>query len=440
MTRLPEGTRSIRVAVSDLNGQARGKRLPVSQLDKVLDGQVRMPLSALNVDILGDDIDGSPLVFESGDRDGLLVPTDQGILTIPWLETPSVLIPTWMSNDDGTPFDGDPRHALDRVLSRYADRGWHVIAATEMEFFLADDSGDTLRPPPSPRSGKRRLGGEILSLRALDAHDRFFGELYAAAEAMGLPTDTATSEAGVAQFEINLLHGPAMKAADEAWLFKLLVKGLARQHDMVATFHAKPYPDEAGSGMHVHFSVLDDDGRNVFDDGTDTGSDTLRHAVAGCLEALTASTLIFAPHGPSFDRLVPNAHAPTGIGWAYENRTAAVRIPSGPGAARRIEHRVAGGDTNPYLVFAAILGAALDGIERKAVPPEPLTGNAYEAKLKQIPASWDEAIQAFAASDMLKRILPAALIRNFLATKRQERDGYDDLTSDEIMDHYLDTV
>ena len=121
---------------------------------------------------------------------------------------------------------------------------------------------------------------------------------------------------------------------------------------------AKPYDMWSGNGMHTHFSILDADGKNIFNDGSDKGSDKLRSAVAGCLAALPGSTLIFAPHENSYDRLVPNAHAPTGIGWAYENRTAALRIPASGPAARRIEHRVAGGDVNPYLMIAAILGAA----------------------------------------------------------------------------------
>ncbi|MDP4990506.1 MAG: glutamine synthetase, partial [Marivita lacus] len=130
------------------------------------------------------------------------------------------------------------------------------------------------------------------------------------------------------------------------------------RHGFAASFMAKPYPDYSGSGMHTHFSVLDEQGNNVFDDGGPRGTDMLHHAIAGCLNGMYDSTLLFAPHWNSFDRLVPGAHAPTGIAWAYENRTAAIRVPSGSASARRIEHRVAGGDVNPYLTLAAILGAA----------------------------------------------------------------------------------
>ena len=402
--------RTIRVAASDLNGQARGKRIPARYADKAIEGGTRFPMSVLNLDIWGEDIDASPLVFEHGDRDGVLKPTERGFMPMPWRDAPTALLPIWMFHEDGRPYDGDPRHALKAVLDRYAARGLTPVCAVELEFFLIDDSGRTLQVPPSPRSGKRRVAGEILSLRALDQFDTFFTDLYDACEEMDIPADTAISEAGLGQFEINLMHcDDALRAADDAWLFKMLVKGMARKHGFAASFMAKPYEDYSGSGLHVHFSVLDAEGNNVFDDGGPEGTDTLRHAVAGCLEAMPGSALVFAPHANSFDRMVPGAHAPTGVSWAYENRTSAIRIPSGAPAARRIEHRVAGGDVNPYLMLAAVLGAAISGIEDAATPPAPITGNAYTADLPQIPNSWKSAIDTFEASPQMARIFAASI-------------------------------
>jgi glutamine synthetase len=235
-------------------------------------------------------------------------------------------------------------------------------------------------------------------------------------------------------------QGDALKAADDAWLFKMLVKGLARRHGFAASFMAKPYDLWSGNGMHTHFSILDDQGRNIFDNGKADGTPVLRHAVAGCLAALPGSTLIFAPHENSYDRLVPNAHAPTGIGWAYENRTAALRIPASAAASRRIEHRVAGGDVNPYLMIAAILGAALNGIEQALSPPEPIVGNAYAQGLPQLPATWEDAIESFAQCPHIARIFPAELITNFLMTKRQEIHYMAELSDQEQSELYLDTV
>ncbi|MCA2013927.1 glutamine synthetase family protein [Pararhodobacter sp. CCB-MM2] len=433
--------RTIRVAAADLNGQARGKRVPVRFADKIVDEGTRFPFSVMNLDIWGEDIEDSPLVFDSGDADGVLKPTERGFLPMPWLEAPTALLPIWMFHEDGTPFGGDPRHALARVIEKFHAKGLYPVCATELEFYLIDDSGRELRVPPSPRSGKRRPGADTLALRALDAFDRFFTDLYDCCEAMDIDADTAISEAGWGQFEVNLLHSnDVLKIADDTWLFKMLVRGLARKHGFAASFMAKPYEDWPGNGMHMHFSVTDKDGVNQFDDGTREGSTLLKNAVAGCLQAMSGTTLLLAPHWNSYDRFAPGAHAPTGIAWAYENRTAAVRIPSGSVKARRIEHRVAGGDINPYLMMAGVLGAALIGIEDGLTPPAPITGNAYELDLPQMPTTWQDAIDMFERSPEMARIFAPQLMENLVRTKRQELRYMAEMTPQEMLELYLDTV
>ncbi|MEO1639204.1 MAG: glutamine synthetase family protein [Pseudomonadota bacterium] len=433
--------RNVRCGAADLNGQARGKRVPRRFAAKLESEGTRMPLSVMNVDIWGEDIKDSPLVFETGDADGLLLPTERGYVPMPWLTSPSALLPLWSHHEDGTPFAGDPRHALANVVRRYAERGLTPVVATEMEFYLVDDSGKELMQPKSPRSGKRRDAAEILSLRALDAFDVFFNDLYDACEAMDIPAEAALSESGLGQFEINLEHQPdALRAADDAWLFKMLVRGLARKHGMAASFMAKPYPEYSGNGMHTHFSVIDGEGNNIFADDTHAGTPALRHAIAGCLAGIPELALIFAPHANSYERLVPGSHAPTGICWAYDNRTASVRVPGGSFKARRIEHRLAGGDVNPYLFLAAVLGSALIGIEDGLTPPAPITGNAYAQDLPQVQGAWAEAITAFAESKMARRIFPGQLVDNFLRTKRQEMRDFEDLTEEERLALTLDTV
>ena len=431
---------TFRVAACDLNGQMRGKRLPSDYASKLSNGGVRMPLSALVLDIWGEDSLNSPLVFESGDGDGSMVPTERGAVPMPWLQTPSALVPMWMFTDNGSAFEADPRHALARVLDRFANKGWQVIAATEMEFYLVDDSNGQLRAPINPLSGRPLHSNAVLSVSQLDAFDGFFTELYAACELMGIAVQSATSEVGLGQFEVSLNHCDAMRAADDAWLFKILVKGLARKHQMAATFMAKPYLEEAGNGLHVHFSVIDEDGKNIFDDGSESGSDLLHQAVAGCLAAMTASTLVFAPHSNSYQRITPGAHAPTGVCWAYENRTAALRIPGGPPAARRIEHRVACGDINPYLMLSVVLGAALAGIEDGLSPPTPITGNAYDQDMPQLATDWTTAMSLFESDPMIARILPGALIENFCITKQQEYDKLQTVPEEEHWKVYLETV
>ncbi len=433
--------RTIRVAAADLNGVARGKRIPARFAQKILTDGTRFPLSVMNLDIWGEDIEDSPLVFESGDVDGILMPTERGFLAMPWLEGPTAMLPIWMFHEDGRPYEGDPRQALARVVERYNAAGLTPVTATELEFFLIDDSGNRLRVPPSPASGKRRTGGEILSLRALDAFDSFFTALYDACEEMDIPADTAISEAGPGQFEINMMHQPdPLKAADDTWLFKTLVKGLARNHGFAASFMAKPYEAWPGNGLHTHFSILDDKGQNIFDNGGTEGTPALGHAIAGCLAALPGSTLLFAPHANSYDRLVPGAHAPTAIAWAYENRTTAIRVPAGSHKARRVEHRVAGGDVNPYLSQAAILGAALQGLEAKQAPPPPIVGNAHSQGLPQLPDSWEAAIDAFEASPQIAEIFAPELVANYVLTKRQELRYMSELSHDQQTELYLETV
>ncbi|NBR88629.1 MAG: glutamine synthetase [Rhodobacteraceae bacterium] len=433
--------RTIRVAAADLNGQPRGKRVPTRFADSVVANGTRFPVSSLNLDIWGEDIDDSPLVYDSGDADGVLKPTERGFMPMPWLEAPTALLPIWMFREDGRPYEGDPRHALRAVVDRYKALGLTPVVAMELEFYLIDDSGKSLQVPVSPRSGKRRKAAEILSIRALDAFDTFFTDLYDACEAMDIPADTAISEAGLGQFELNLMHQEdALRAADDAWLFKMLVKGMARRHGFAASFMAKPYEDYAGSGLHTHFSVLDSEGRNIFDDGGPQGTDTLRHAVGGCLAAMRDSTLIFAPHLNSYERLAGGSHAPSGISWAYENRTSAIRIPSGSHKARRIEHRVAGGDVNPYLLLTAILGSALWGIENEIEPAAPITGNAYALDLPRMAESWGEAIEAFEQSRIVPQFFSPDIIRNFLSTKKQEMHYMGELEPNEQVEIYLDTV
>jgi glutamine synthetase len=432
--------KTFRVAAADLNGQMRGKRLPRIEFGKLAQGSVRMPLSVLNVDVWGGDIENSPLVFETGDADGILYPTEHGPVPMPWLDSRSALVPMWMYRRPGVPFEGDPRHALARVLQRCADRGWSVQAAVEMEFYLVDDNGPALAPPLNPVSGRPLQGHAILSVRQLDAFDAYLSAIYEACEDMDIPAESAISEAGLGQFEVNLAHRDAMAAADDAWLFKSLVRGMARRHGMAATFMAKPFAEDAGNGMHMHFSVLDQEGRNVFDNGGPEGTDLLKNAIAGCLAGLQGSTLVFAPHGNSYERLIPGAHAPTGICWAYENRTAAIRVPGGPHQARRIEHRVSCGDINPYLALAAILGAALIGVEDGLTPPAPITGNAYDQTLPRLVPSWTQAIDAFETDPMIARIFEPGLIENYVMTKRQEVSRLEAIAPEDRWKVYLEAV
>lgn len=429
------------VGVCDLNGIMRGKRIPLEQVRRVSDGGIRMPLSIVGVDVWGEDITGNPMVYVSGDTDGVCLPTGRGVLPINWTTRPSAMIPLWLFGETGEPFGGDPRQSLALIGRRYAELGLTPVVATELEFYLVDPEADSAVPPISPYTGKRLDSDAILSLDELEDFGEFFRDVYAQCREQNVPADTAVAENGVGQFEINLLHtSDVLKAADDAVLFKRIVKGVARKHKLVATFMAKPYGTRSGNGFHVHFSLNDSSGTNVFNDGTDTGSEVMHHAVGGLLKGMAETTLLFAPHFNSYRRLRPDTHAPNAIAWGYENRTTAVRIPGGSPKARRIEHRVAGADANPYLVIAGILGAALVGIQDEIRPPKPFTGRAYSERLPKLPADWASAVNAFEDGEMIPRIFDPALHSMFVACKRQEIAGFASQVSDLEFSAYLEVV
>ncbi|MBX2824584.1 MAG: glutamine synthetase family protein [Gammaproteobacteria bacterium] len=411
----------MKAAVVDQNGNWRGKRVPVEQLEKVLDGQMRLPVSICNLDIWGADIAGSPLVFASGDGDGQCRWTGRGPLPMPWTKHPSALIPLTLHTDSGTPFPGDPRQVLANVLSRYRKSGLTPVVAFELEFYLTRMIDGQLSAPRFASTNTVFADESIYSLQELDEIDDLLQAVNHACAEQDIPLDTALGESGAGQFELNLKHGSdPMKAADDAILLKRVIQGVARQFGSIATFMAKPYADCAGSGMHVHFSLLDAAGRNIFNNDSDEGSPELQHAVAGLLDSLIPCAAIFAPNLNSYRRLQPETHAPTQVTWGYENRTTALRIPGGQPASRRIEHRVAGADANPYLVLAAILGAALLGMEKKSTPQAAQTGNGYEATTASLPTDWQSALDLLEQSQVVETIFPPEFLPLFLATKRQE--------------------
>ena len=412
---------SLRAALWDINGVLRGKRLPATSLSKLDRGGLRMPLSIAGMDIWGADIADNPAVFASGDADGLCEPTGRGPVPLPWLSHPTSLVPVWLREEGGAPYLGDPRRVLAHVLERYHKRGWRPVVATELEFYLVARTPAGIAPAASPVTGRTANGPGAMAMAEIDDFSGFIEEVFAAGELQGLALDAAISENGAGQFEINLMHSDdALRAADDALLFKLLVKGIARKHGFEATFMAKPFAGMAGSGLHVHFSLIDEAGCNLFDDGGPLGSDLLRNAVAGLQAHMVDQTPIFAPHFNSYKRLQPNTYAPVRANWGYENRMTALRVPGGPAVARRIEHRVSGADANPYLVLAAILAAAFDGIERALMPTKPASAAGPADPVAELPAEWRGAIEGFAASTAMAEMFPAQFRECFLAVKRQE--------------------
>lgn len=431
----------------DMNGILRGKRIPADALAKAFSDGMKFPRSILCMDIWGKDVLDNGLVWESGDADGICLPVGPGLLPMPWSDRPRMQMLTSMVEIGGAPFGGDPRQVLARVAARFKARGLTPVVATELEFYLmAGDSAGAgaPRPPTAPKSGYDIDSPHVYSMEELDEFNDVLSEIREACDVQGVPTDTIIVEFGPGQFEVNLNHvADPLLAADHAVLLRRTVRAVARKHGLHATFMAKPYGDVAGSGFHLHASLLDKAGRNVFDDGTDEGGDLLRQAVAGMIALMPDSMLIFAPNLNSYRRFQPGSHAPVTPNWGYENRTAALRIPTGPNKARRFEHRLAGADANPYLVIAAVLAGALQGIENALVPPPAVSGDGYADDPPpggRLPTDWNAAIAAFVGSETLKKVLGPVFHRAFSACKMQECEELGRKVTDVEYQTYLGSI
>lgn len=429
--------------VTDINGVIRGKRLPAKGSMKLFESGLRLPRSLVGVDVWGADVFDNGLVVDTGDGDGLCVALPPGLLPVPWTDQPTAQTLMMMCEPDGSAFLADPRQLLAGLQRRLAARDLHPVAAVELEFYLLSGKSDENGRPLTPSgkfSGKRVADGRVYAMSEIDAYSEFFGDLYAACDAQGLPLDTAVIEAGPSQFEVNLKHQPdVLRAGDQAILLKRAIKGVAARHGLLASFMAKPFGDLAGNGMHVHMSMLDSKGANAFDGDGDKGGALFKNAVAGLIATAPEAMIFFAPHLNSWRRFQESSHAPTRATWGYENRTAAIRVPADTGANRRFEHRISGADANPYLVLAAILGGVLHGVENKLTPPPPLEGNAYKSDAPKLALGWKAALDAFASGAVLAPMFGELMTRVFTACKRQEMTVADRRVTDFEYDSYLQT-
>jgi glutamine synthetase len=310
--------------------------------------------------------------------------------------------------------------------------GLAAVAAFELEFYLFDPAAAphaSGMPAPVQFEAYGPDRQHIYGLAELSAHGRLFSAIRAAAKAEGLPIDTIVKEAAPGQFEVNLKHrGDALAAADDAVLLRRLVVETAAAHGLKATFMAKPFMGWAGNGMHVHVSLVDVNGRNVFAE-PGSGEARLGAAVAGLIETMVPATLLFVPSWNGFRRLKPGSYAPTRVTWGHNNRSVAIRVPASEPAARRLEHRIAGADANPYLVLAAILGGISEGLERGLVPPPPVDRSAYEAPAPELPATMADAIRLFERSDFVRRSFGVEYRTLYAAVKSAELAAFlDEIT------------
>jgi glutamine synthetase len=436
---------AVQLVITDANGVGRGKNLAREELLPFFRQGRNVAGSILGLDVTGEDVEGTGLVWEVGDADQCCRPVAGTLGLASWLARPTAQVLGTMYELDGRPAKADPRHALARVVERCVAAGYAPVLAIELEFYLLErDAAGRLVPSRGILSGDHRSRIDAYGLGRLDDMAPLFDDLYATARAQGLPLRTLMSEYAPGQFEITLEHrADALRAVDEAILFKRAVRGVAARHGRVACFMAKPFADFAGSGMHVHASFAGPDGRNLCAADDPAGSPLLRHAIGGLGATLADGMAVFAPNANSYRRFRARSYAPVAASWGVNNRSVSLRVPAGPAASRHVEHRVAGADANPYLVAALVLGGALHGIERRLDPGPPVTGNGYaqaDPSSRGLPTQWHAALEHAERSPFLRETLGDGFLDTYLAIKRQECEKFGALVSDRDYEWYLDTV
>jgi glutamine synthetase len=434
----------IDVLIPDLGGILRGKRLARETLPKLYSEGIRMPGGVFAVEATGDSVVESGLIWDEGEQDRICRAVPGTLVPMPWSERPLGQVLATMTDHDGSPFYGDSRAILANVLDRLEADGLRPCIAIELEFYLLDrelDSDGRPQPPVSPITGKRDRKIQVLTLTDLSDYEHIFAAIDAGAALQNLPIEGTIKEAAPAQYEVNLRYcADALSGVDHGLMLKRLVKGVAERHGMAATFMAKPYADHAGSGLHIHVSLLDRKGRNVFDDGTELGTPALRYAVGGVLATMREAQAIFAPNANSYRRFQESTYAPTAPLWGYNNRTTAIRIPAGPGKARRIEHRVAGADANVHLAAAAVLAGIHYGLTRRLDPGAPVEGNGYQIEAQPLPRGWAEALTIFDGSTFIAEYFGPRFQRLYSAVRNAERRRFESVVTPVELDWYLRAV
>jgi glutamine synthetase len=422
-------TRFVDALMFDLVGNAVGKRYPMRDLEKACAGGVAFCAGITTLDSLGACWDVEGIGFSDGDPDALSWPLPGTLVPVPWASEPTaqVLIqPRHPVDPQGWWFD--PRAILGRVVQRFGALGLTPVVACELEFYLVEPqraADGTLRPATSRASGRASDAPRVLGFAKLDEWSGVLAAIDAACLAQDVPAGAATAEYGGAQFEVNLGHvADPVRAADHALLLRRIVKGVAARHGLDATFMSKPYAGQSGSGLHIHLSLVDAEGRNAFDERRPGGEARLGHAVAGLQATAWDSMAIFAPNFNAYRRFAPNQFVPVNTTWGFNNRSVAFRVPAGDGDARRIEHRIAGAEANPYLVLAAVLAGVHHGIVNRLDPGPPSSGNAGDAADPQMPARLWTALERIERSTVLADYLGPRYPAAYAAIKRAELDAF----------------
>jgi glutamine synthetase len=356
------------------------------------------------------------------DNDTILKPDYSTFKHLPWAENRGWVLHDCM-NFDGTPSEHAPRNVLKSVLAQYQALGLQPVVAPEIEFYLFKRDGQeaTCFTPPSMRGGGIELERQMgYSLNATAEMRDFWTQLQTAFDALEIRTDTWLHEMAPNQFELNLLHGDALKLADDVVLFKHTLREIAAQHGLSAVFMAKPLADYDGSSMHIHQSIVDAKGNNIFSDAKGSATPAFHAYIAGLQKYMADLMPLMAPYFNSWRRYAPGTQAPVNMQWGHDNRTIGLRVPHSNAAARRVENRFAGSDANPYLAIAATLACGLRGMQEKLTPTAPVDDSDGYTFPRQIAIGLESAIVQLKNSSHAREMFGDAFIEAFCNVKEIE--------------------
>jgi glutamine synthetase len=419
------GVDVVRVSYPDLIGIDRGRDVLLDELATASEHGLAFCRAVYHTSPRGDvvPVQGG---LEAGLPDILVHPDLATLTPLPWEPSAAWCLGNAVTTD-GDPAPESPRTVVRRVASQFTDVGYRLICGPELEFYLCER-----RPDGSWHRYANELGNVYVVGRKGDPQGLLLHMLRQLRDAE-LRATAANHEFSPGQFEINLAHSEVVDAADRAFRLKSAVQEIARQRGLLATFMAKPFNDEGGSGFHVHVSLADDCDGNVFGDpnGPDGLSAAARHAVGGVLRHAAALSALLNPTINSYKRFGPDTLAPWLVDWGLDNRSAMVRIPPERGAAARMEIRLGDASANPYLGLAAIGAAAYLGIQEKIEPPAKLEGYGYDpAKAELLPVRLGAALDALAADTELADVLGQYFVASFLAYKRNEIERFERYVTD----------
>jgi len=410
--------------VPDMAGAARGKVLPA---DKFGMGELKLPEGIFAQTVSGAYVDNQDNVE---DRDMLLRPDPDTVRPVPWIADRTASVFLDCVDRNGDPVEASPRFVLRRVLDLYRKKGWRPVVAPEVEFYLINPHSDVNQEvePPEGRLGWTETSKQPYSIDSMNDFEAFMNDVYAYCEVQGIRIDTVSQEMGPAQFELNFLHGDAIDLADQVFLFKRTVRETAIAHEMHATFLARPMSEEAGSALHIHQSVVDADGKNVFSTDDGEPSELFMSYIGGLQKYMPQALLLFAPYPNSYRRFLSHWASPVNLGWAMDNRTVGLRVPDSVPEARRVENRLAGSDVNPYLALAGTLACGYLGMIEGVKPDDPIEGSAYDLPFSLHRVLY-ESIDAFEGSQLLRRTLGDKFVDIYSKIKKHECHEFQEIVT-----------